>query len=120
MDLSRILAALKPGVLVDARMRKHDQPEIQITFASFTIGLGPNFIAGKTVHAAVETGYEGLGEVIWHGATRPLQGDPKTIRISYGPSLLPDASVIPSLFLWPARFRPARSLLFIFESSYLA
>lgn len=79
LDLSGILAALKPDILVDARMRKHDQPEIQITFASFTIGLGPNFIAGKTVHAAVETGYEGLGQVIWHGATRPLQGEPKTI-----------------------------------------
>jgi xanthine dehydrogenase accessory factor len=80
LDLSRILAALRPEVLVDARMRKHDQPEDQITLAPFTVGLGPNFIAGKTVHAAVETGWnQELGQVIWHGATRPLEGEPQTI-----------------------------------------
>jgi xanthine dehydrogenase accessory factor len=79
-DISRILAVLRPEVLVDARMRKHDQPEIQITLAPFTVGLGPNFIAGETVHAAVETGRnEELGKVIWHGATRPLEGEPQTI-----------------------------------------
>jgi xanthine dehydrogenase accessory factor len=79
-DISRILAVLRPEVLVDARMRKHDQPEIQITLAPFTVGLGPNFIAGETVHAAVETGWnEELGKVIWHGATRPLEGEPQTI-----------------------------------------
>ena len=61
-------------------MKKHDQPEVQITLAPFTIGLGPNFVAGETVHAAVETGWnEGLGSVIWHGATRPLEGEPQTI-----------------------------------------
>jgi xanthine dehydrogenase accessory factor len=80
LDLSLVLAALRPEVLVDARMKKHDQPEVQITLAPFTIGLGPNFIAGETVHAAVETGWnEGLGTVIWHGATRPLEGEPQTI-----------------------------------------
>jgi xanthine dehydrogenase accessory factor len=80
LDLSRILAALKPGVLVDARMRKHEQPEVQITLAPFTVGLGPSFIAGETVHAAVETGWnEELGKVIWKGATRPLEGEPLTI-----------------------------------------
>jgi len=80
LDLSLMLAALRPDVLVDARMRKHDQPEIQIMLAPFTVGLGPNFIAGKTVHAAVETGWnEGLGQVIWQGATRPLEGEPQTI-----------------------------------------
>jgi xanthine dehydrogenase accessory factor len=80
LDLFSILAALRPDILVDCRMKKHDQPEVQITLAPFTIGLGPNFIAGETVHAAVETGWnEELGKVIWHGATRPLQGEPKTI-----------------------------------------
>jgi xanthine dehydrogenase accessory factor len=80
LDFSRILAALRPDVLVDARMKKHDQPEVQIALARFTIGLGPNFIAGETVHAAVETGWnEGLGRVLWHGATRPLEGEPQTI-----------------------------------------
>jgi xanthine dehydrogenase accessory factor len=61
-------------------MRKHDQPETQMTLAPFTVGLGPNFVAGKTVHAAVETGWnEGLGQVIWQGTTRPLEGEPQTI-----------------------------------------
>ena len=79
-DISEVLGALRPEVLVDARMRKHEQPEIQINCASFTIGLGPNFVAGQTVHAAVETGWsEGLGQVIWQGATRPLEGEPQTI-----------------------------------------
>jgi xanthine dehydrogenase accessory factor len=79
LDLSVLLAAIKPEVLVDARMRKHSQPETQIDLASLTIGLGPNFIAGLTVHAAVETGYEELGQVIWDGATKPLQGEPREI-----------------------------------------
>jgi xanthine dehydrogenase accessory factor len=79
-DISRVLAVLRPEVLVDARMRKHDQPEIQIALAPFTVGLGPNFLAGETVHVAVETGWnEELGKVIWHGATRPLEGEPQTI-----------------------------------------
>jgi xanthine dehydrogenase accessory factor len=80
LDLKILLAAIKPDVLVDARMRKHSQPETQIHLAPFTIGLGPNFIAGETVHAAVETGWsEELGQVIWQGATRPLEGEPQTI-----------------------------------------
>jgi xanthine dehydrogenase accessory factor len=94
MDLSSILAALKPDVLVDAQMRKHDQPEVQIMLAPFTIGLGPNFIAGETVHAAIETGWnEELGRVIWQGATRPLEGEPQTIaghardRYVYSPAI---------------------------------
>jgi xanthine dehydrogenase accessory factor len=79
IDLSFLLASIKPEVLVDARMRKHSQPETQIALAPFTIGLGPNFIANVTVHAAVETGYEGMGRVIWQGATKPLEGEPRTI-----------------------------------------
>ncbi len=80
LDFSRALAVLQPDILVDARMRKHDQPEVQITLAPFTIGLGPNFIAGETVHAAVETGWnEDLGKVLRRGATRPLEGEPQTI-----------------------------------------
>ena len=79
-DLSAFISALQPEILVDARMRKHDQPEIQINLAPFTIGLGPNFTAGVTVHAAVETGWnEDLGRVLWNGSTRPLEGEPQKI-----------------------------------------
>ena len=80
LNLDQILSVLHPQVLVDARMRKHDQPETQISLAPCTIGLGPGFTAGETVHAAVETGWnEELGKVIWQGATRPLEGEPQTI-----------------------------------------
>lgn len=80
VELPMLIALLRPDVLVDARMRKHDQPESQITLAPFTIGLGPNFVAGGTVHVAVETGWnEDLGKVIHEGATRPLEGEPQTI-----------------------------------------
>jgi len=80
IDLSFVLAGIQPEVLVDARMRKHDQPETQINLAPFTIGLGPNFVAGATVHAAVETGWnEELGKVVWQGSTKPLEGEPQTI-----------------------------------------
>jgi xanthine dehydrogenase accessory factor len=80
-DISRVLAVLQPEVLVDARMRKHDRPEIQTSLAPLTLGLGPNFIAGETVHAAVETGWnEDLGKVLWDGTTRPLEGEPQSIE----------------------------------------
>ncbi len=80
LDLHTLVASIKPDALVDARMKKHEQPEIQITLAPFTVGLGPNFTAGETVHAAVETGWnDELGKVIWQGSTRPLEGEPQSI-----------------------------------------
>ena len=36
--------ALRPRVLIDARMRKHAAPENQIGYADLTIGLGPGLI----------------------------------------------------------------------------
>jgi xanthine dehydrogenase accessory factor len=79
-DFISVLATLRPDVLVDARMRKHDQPDAQITLAPCTIGLGPNFVAGVTVHVAVETGWnDNLGKVVREGSTRPLEGEPQTI-----------------------------------------
>ncbi len=47
LDVSLVLTTIRPDVLVDARMRKHDQHETQITLAPLTIGLGPNFVAGE-------------------------------------------------------------------------
>lgn len=81
MDFFELLGFLRPWALVDARMRKRAQPERQIHLADLTIGLGPNFIAGETVHLAVETGWgEDLGKVIKNGSTRPLQGEPREIE----------------------------------------
>ena len=79
-DLSLVLRAVALQVLVDARMRKHEQPEVQLGLAPLTIGLGPNFTAGVTTDLAVETAWgDEMGKVLSSGTTRPLEGDPKPI-----------------------------------------
>jgi xanthine dehydrogenase accessory factor len=78
-DLDAVLAALAPGVLVDARMRKRATPEFQIGLAPLTIGLGPNFVAGETTDLAIETQWgDDLGCVIEHGTTNTLAGEPRS------------------------------------------
>ena len=47
-DFSALVMAAGPDVLVDGRMRKRSQPEVQRGLATLTIGLGPNFLAGET------------------------------------------------------------------------
>jgi xanthine dehydrogenase accessory factor len=75
-----VLAAAGPHVLVDARMRKRAEPEAQRGLASLTIGLGPNFEAGRNVDIAVETAWgDALGSVIRAGRTRALEGEPVPI-----------------------------------------
>jgi xanthine dehydrogenase accessory factor len=77
--LHRVLAAVRPRVLVDARMRKREHPESQCDLAALTIGLGPNFIAGETTHLAIETQWgDALGAVVTAGATRELAGEPRS------------------------------------------
>lgn len=81
VDFPALIKTLHPDILVDARMRKHHQPESQRGLAAMTIGLGPNFVAGETVDAAIETSWgESLGRVIWRGATDPLSGEPREIE----------------------------------------
>ena len=73
-----VLAAVAPDVLVDARMRKRAQPEVQRGLAPLTIGLGPNFVAGETTDLAIETQWgDQLGGVVEAGPTRPLGGEPR-------------------------------------------
>jgi xanthine dehydrogenase accessory factor len=77
LALASLLSAISPHVLVDARMKKRATPPNLRTLAPLTIGLGPNFFAGRNVHLAVETQRgEWLGQVIQHGGTRPLGGEP--------------------------------------------
>ena len=79
--LGDVLAALKPDVLVDARMRKRAQPERQRGLAPLTIGLGPNFVAGETTDLAIETQWgEHLGAVLEEGPTRRLGGEPRAFE----------------------------------------
>lgn len=80
-DFFRLVEKLRPQVLVDARMRKHKKPNRQFHLASLTIGLGPNFFAGRNVHIAIETARgEHLGQVIQHGETLPLEGEPISLE----------------------------------------
>lgn len=76
-DFEGILKEISPAVLVDARMRKHSQPEVQLGLAPLTLGLGPNFVAAQTVDVVIETGRgPDLGRVIRSGASAPLTGEP--------------------------------------------
>ena len=48
-NLEDVLLGLSPPIVVDARMRKRESPEVQIGEAPLVIGLGPGFVAGKSV-----------------------------------------------------------------------
>lgn len=75
-----ILREVSPAVLVDARMRKHSQPEAQLGLAPLTLGLGPGFVAAQTVDIAIETGRgPDLGRLIRSGAAAPLTGEPVSL-----------------------------------------
>lgn len=78
--LADVLDAVRPDVLVDARMRKHEVPESQRGLAPLVIGLGPNFEAGANADAAIETKWgDELGTVLWTGRTADLAGEPQEI-----------------------------------------
>jgi xanthine dehydrogenase accessory factor len=78
-DIGPLLAEMRPPVLVDARIQKHAQPEVQRGLAPLTIALGPDLIAGRHADVVIETSWDGLGAVITEGATRPLAGEPREI-----------------------------------------
>lgn len=78
--LESVLRAVRPEILVDARMRKRAVPEGQRGLAPFVIGLGPNFRAGDSVDVAIETAYGArLGSIVGAGATAELAGEPRPI-----------------------------------------
>lgn len=75
-----LLATLQPAAVVDARMRKRERAPCQLHEAPLTIGLGPGFRAGETVHAVVETNWgERLGAVLWDGEAEPYTGQPRAV-----------------------------------------
>lgn len=79
LPLDDVVEYLKPGVLVDARMRKRAVPEPQRHLARLTIGLGPNFVAGTTTDLAVETAWgDRLGTILTGGTPAALAGEPRT------------------------------------------
>jgi len=79
-DFHELMQTLRPQILVDARMRKQLQPESQRGLAPLAIGLGPNFTVGQNVDLGIETGWDSLGKIIWHGTTHPLSGEPREIE----------------------------------------
>lgn len=77
IGLRAVVQAIKPDVVVDARMQKRQTAEKQRGLAPLTIGLGPQFVAGKDADVAVETAWgEHLGAVIKSGPTLALAGEP--------------------------------------------
>lgn len=79
-QLEELVEAVKPRVVVDARMRKRVVPESQKQLARLSVGLGPNFTAGDNADIVIETGWgEDLGRVITRGRTRLLTGGPRNI-----------------------------------------
>jgi xanthine dehydrogenase accessory factor len=77
--LGPLLAALGHRVLVDARVRKHAAPEVQLADAELTVAMGPALVAGRHAHVVVETSWDALGAIIAEGASLPLAGEPRAI-----------------------------------------
>nr|WP_294505873.1 hypothetical protein [uncultured Rhodopila sp.] len=58
-----------PDAMIDARMRKYAMPADIRPLALCTVGIGPGFVAGGNVHAAIETLPGQEGGVVTLGAT---------------------------------------------------
>ena len=70
---------LKPSVLIDAIMAKHNTGT-RLTDAPLVVALGPGFTPGVDCHAVIETqrGHN-LGRVLWDRAAEPNSGVPGEI-----------------------------------------
>jgi xanthine dehydrogenase accessory factor len=68
---ARAARGLKPRVLVDSVMAKHNTGT-RITDAPLVIALGPGFVGGVDCHAAIETNRgHWLGRIIYEGSPQP-------------------------------------------------
>jgi xanthine dehydrogenase accessory factor len=93
LAFAQALAAVRPELIVDARMRKRSEPETQRGLAPLTIGLGPRFVAGASTDVVIETAWgDRLGHVIGSGSALEQAGDPQPIagvsrdRFVYAPA----------------------------------
>jgi xanthine dehydrogenase accessory factor len=70
--LPTLIGALRPTLVVDARMRRGIEPEPQRHDARLVVGLGPELVAGQHVDLVIETcpGSD-LGRIIAGGTARP-------------------------------------------------
>ena len=87
------VTTVAPDVLVDARLRKRDDPPSLLGIARLTVGLGPGFVPGENVDVAVETQWgPDLGRVVQTGRTHTLAGEPRELsghgrdRFIYAPA----------------------------------
>ncbi|MDD4887614.1 MAG: hypothetical protein PHO64_11950 [Thiomonas sp.] len=92
-DLPAWLIELGAGLVVDARLRKHDaiQPDLH-DLAAWSVGIGPGYCAMHNATYVVESAWgDGLGRVIRKGAASALCGEPRPIlgagrdRLVYAP-----------------------------------
>lgn len=73
------LPSLTADAMVDAIMAKRNTGTSR-DMAARVIGLGPGFVAGRDVHAVVETNRgPNLGRVIWDGPAEPDTGRPGAV-----------------------------------------
>lgn len=86
-----MIAALRPEVIVDGIMAKRNTGT-SITDAPLVIALGPGFVAGRDVHAVIETARgHFLGRALWEGAAQANTGVPGEVggqsrkRVVYPP-----------------------------------
>lgn len=71
------VATLRPGVLVDARMRSLTEPMTRLDEAPLVIGVGPGFDAGRDCHYVIESNRgPRLGAVITSGPADSHTGVP--------------------------------------------
>ncbi len=86
-----LIAALRPEVIVDGIMAKCNT-DTSITDAPLVVALGPGFVAGRDVHAIIETARgHFLGRALWEGAAQANTGVPGEVggqsrkRVVYPP-----------------------------------
>ncbi|MBN2471171.1 MAG: EF2563 family selenium-dependent molybdenum hydroxylase system protein [Anaerolineae bacterium] len=74
-----VIAALRPAVVVDARMAKASL-DCDISHASLVIALGPGYEPGVHCHAVIETNRgHSLGRVLLNKQAQPDTGEPGSV-----------------------------------------
>jgi xanthine dehydrogenase accessory factor len=96
------LEALRPQVVVDARIAKRNLGTT-LRDAALVLALGPGFVAGEDCHAVIETNRgHFLGRVIWDGAAEPNTSQPgivlgyrsdRVLRSPVDGTLVPQAEI---------------------------
>lgn len=77
LQLTDLIALRTPDVLIDARMQKRRLAPYLRNIASLSIGLGPQYCAGKNCDVAIETHPDHTGELFEVGETRPNDNVPR-------------------------------------------